>query len=62
MAKEFTCPACGAEFDTREKLEAHGQREYQAQGQRGQPRPETTEGSPNLGGSQPDQSSQRPPM
>jgi hypothetical protein len=55
MAQEFTCPACGAEFDTREQLEAHGRNEHQAQGQRGQSRPETKEGSPNIGGPQPDQ-------
>jgi hypothetical protein len=56
MAKEFTCPACGAEFDTREKLEAHGQREHQTQAQRGQ----TKEGQPNVGGSRPDRSTEGP--
>ncbi len=56
MAKEFTCPACGAEFETREKLEAHGEREHQAQGQRGQSPSEIEERSPNVGGSRPDRS------
>ena len=60
MAQEFTCPACGAEFDTREKLEKHGQREHQAQGQRGQSPPETEERSPNMGGPKPDRSSEGP--
>jgi hypothetical protein len=58
MAREFTCPACGAEFDTREKLEAHGRKEHAAQG--GQSRPETKERSPNIGGSQPSRSTEKP--
>lgn len=28
-SKKFSCPACGAEFDTREQLEKHGEREHQ---------------------------------
>ncbi|MGH7639215.1 MAG: hypothetical protein ACREOK_16310 [Gemmatimonadaceae bacterium] len=31
--KEFSCPACGAEFDTREQLEKHGKEKHQQSGQ-----------------------------
>ncbi|MGH7608058.1 MAG: C2H2-type zinc finger protein [Gemmatimonadales bacterium] len=26
--KPYACPVCGADFDTREKLEDHGRREH----------------------------------
>jgi hypothetical protein len=33
--KEFSCPACGAEFDTREQLESHAKSEHKRGGQAG---------------------------
>ena len=27
--KQFVCPACGAKFESKEKLEEHGRREHQ---------------------------------
>lgn len=31
--KDFTCRACGAQFDTRDRLDRHNRREHGAQGQ-----------------------------
>jgi hypothetical protein len=33
--KGFACPACGAEFDTREQLENHNRKQHQQGGQAG---------------------------
>jgi hypothetical protein len=33
--KDFSCPACGAEFETREQLEEHGRKEHRHGGQSG---------------------------
>ena len=34
--KDFTCRACGAQFDTRDSLDQHNRREHGAQSQGGQ--------------------------
>lgn len=33
-AKPFVCAACGAEFESKEKLEEHGRKEHQKTGAR----------------------------
>jgi hypothetical protein len=33
--KDFSCPACGAEFETREQLDTHARKEHQHAGQAG---------------------------
>jgi hypothetical protein len=47
--QEFTCRACGAQFDSREKLDRHDKREHsvsQADGTGGVDRTQDQQGSP----------------
>jgi hypothetical protein len=42
--KDFACPACGAEFETREQLDNHNQKEHQHSAPKG-----SQQGSPSSG-------------